>query len=318
MKILNILLLVGLLGFIKCNSSTTQMKAEKKEGKLVISAGQNDLLSYQYEIFYPPEGVDSVYKRSGFIHPLKTPSGKVLTQINPEGHWHHYGIWNPWTKVEFEGDTLDFWNLHGREGTVRFAGFESIIQEEGVAGFRAYHEHVVLKDGASKVALNETQTVRVFNPKGNKYVVDFKIDLSPVSDAPFNILEHRYAGFGWRATEEWVDSTSSVLTSEGIDRSGADGTHARWVILQGELGNSKGGAVLLGHPENKNHPEPIRVWPEGNLFITMFPTKFADWKLEAGNKYTLKYRMVVFDGEFTSEMAEEEWQLYSGLSSKAP
>ena len=37
----------------------------------------------------------------------KTPSEKVLTNINPEDHWHHYGIWNPWTKVAFEGDTLE-------------------------------------------------------------------------------------------------------------------------------------------------------------------------------------------------------------------
>lgn len=318
MKILNTLLLAGLFVFINCNSSTTSIKAEKKNGKLIISTGQTDLLSYQYETFYPPAGIDSIYKRSGFIHPLKTPSGKVLTEINPEGHWHHYGIWNPWTKVEFEADTIDFWNLHQRQGTVRFAGFKSIIEEGDVAGFRAHHEHVVLQDGANKVALNETQTVRVFEPEGDKYVVDFEIDLTPVSDTPFNILEHRYAGFGWRATEEWVDSTSSVLTSEGIDRSGADGSLARWVILQGQLGEGKGGAALLGHPENQNHPEPIRVWPEGNLFMTFFPTKFADWKLEPGNTYTLKYRMIVFDGELTAEMAEKEWRLYSKSSSKGP
>src|SRR5690606_15409710 len=95
----------------------------KESGALVISANQRNLLQYNYKTHYPPEGVDTAFKRSGFIHPLWTPNGQTITRINPRDHYHHYGLWNPWTKVLFEGDTIDFWNLKDRKGTVKFADF---------------------------------------------------------------------------------------------------------------------------------------------------------------------------------------------------
>jgi hypothetical protein len=29
-------------------------------------------------------------------------------RVQAPDHSHHYGLWNPWTKVLFEGDTVDF------------------------------------------------------------------------------------------------------------------------------------------------------------------------------------------------------------------
>ena len=293
------------------------METLKQDGKLIIRSGERDLLTYQYETMYPPEGVDSLFKRSGFIHPLKTPSGKVLTRIQPEDHYHHYGVWNPWTHTLFEGDTLDFWNLYKNEGTVEHAGFEFVTENKDYAEFAVHHEHVVLKDGKNKTALNELQIIRVHKPENGSYIIDYSFEYTPATDSPFKILEYRYGGFGWRATPEWTDSTSTVLTSEGIsDRAEADGSHARWVIIEGKLGDSRGGAVLLGSPGNFNHPEPIRIWPEGDMFICFFPTKFSDWLFEPGTNYTLKYRMIVFDGEYTAEQAENAFIEYAKSGSK--
>ena len=44
--------------------------------------GDKLLFSYNYTTVYPAPGVDSVYKRSGFIHPLKTLRGEVMTIIS--------------------------------------------------------------------------------------------------------------------------------------------------------------------------------------------------------------------------------------------
>ena len=66
-----------------------------------------------------PEGVREIFSLSGFIHPLQSPGGEVLTRIQAPDHWHHYGIWNPWTHTEFEGDTVDFWNIGSRQGRGR-------------------------------------------------------------------------------------------------------------------------------------------------------------------------------------------------------
>jgi hypothetical protein len=291
--------------------------ATMEDGTIRIHAGSKNLLQYNFKTVYPPQGIDTAYKRSGFIHPLWTPTGKVLTRIQPSDHYHHYGIWNPWTHVLFEGDTVDFWNIRGRKGTVRFGKFVSITEGPVYAEYQALHEHVAFKKGKEKVALNELQTVRVYKPENShdNYIVDITIQLNCASSSPFLILEYRYAGLGWRATEKWNKDNSEVLTSEGKTRKGADGTTARWAIIQGALDNEFGGAVMMSYPSNYNHPEPLRIWPEdsngGEMFAMFAPTKTKDWLLEPGKTYVLKYRFTVFSGRYTKEKAEAGWQYYS-------
>jgi hypothetical protein len=131
---------------------------------------------------------------------------------------------------------------------------------------------------------------------------------------PVTLLAYRYGGLGWRATPEWNRDNSEVLTSEGMDRRHADNSKARWCIVQGALGNDYGGVAMLSHPDNYNHPEPLRIWPDssnghGDLFANFSPTKDRDWLLEPG--YTLRYRWVVFNGHFTKQQAESAWQYFS-------
>jgi hypothetical protein len=295
------------------------IKATMDSGELTIHDGARNLLRYIYKTVYPPAGIDTAFKRSAFIHPLWTPHGQVLTRIQAPDHYHHYGLWDPWTHVLFEGDTLDFWNLKERKGTVRFGNFVSVTNGDVYAEFQALHQHVAFKtNGTEKVALNELQTVRVYKPGSNDdyYIADITIEMNCASESPFLILEYRYAGLGWRATEKWNKDNSEVITSEGKNRKEADGSTARWCIIQGALDNDYGGAVMMSYPSNYNHPEPMRVWPEdsnkvGELFAMFAPTKNKNWLLMPGKTYTLKYRFVVFNGHFNKEKAESAWQYYS-------
>jgi hypothetical protein len=290
------------------------------DSMLTISWGNSKLLSYQFKTVYPPAGIDSNYKRSGFIHPLYAPHGQILTRIQPPDHYHHYGIWNPWTHTLFEGDTVDFWNIAGHQGTVRFVKFTSQGSGLQSAGYTALHEHVVFKkDGSEKVALNEWQTVRVYAPDkdNNSYIVDITSKLQCASKSPLLILAYRYAGLGWRATEYWDKNNSEMLTSEGKTRDSTDNTKARWIIVYGQLpGQDEGGIVMLSHPSNYNYPEPLRIWDKkanggrGDVFANFAPTKDKDWLLEPGKTYTLKYRLVVFNVKFDATKAESAWRKF--------
>ncbi len=293
-----------------------QVQIENDKGAFTISSAGSNLLQYHSELVYPPAGVDSVFKRSGFIHPIWTPNSQVLTRIQPADHYHHYGIWNPWTHVLFEDDTVDFWNLYKKQGTVRFKKLLSTSIGSVYAGIKVELEHIVFKnDTTEKVALREFQTIRVTPVQEDKYfLVDIKIEMECATESPFHILEYRYGGLGWRATEEWNPQNSEVLTSENKTRKDADGSTARWCMVQGQFRNDKGGMVLLSHPENYNHPEPLRIWPEdsngGEMFVNIAPTKFDDWLLNPHQAYTLQYRFVVFNGRFTPEEAALQWQQY--------
>ena len=298
-----------------------QISAQKNSGDLIIHTKDKYLLSYFYKTVYPPEGTDTSFKRSGFIHPLWSPHGQVLTRIQPPDHYHHYGIWDPWTHVLFERDTVDFWNLRDKKGTVRFADFVSMENGLVFSGYEALQEHIVFKkNGKEKAAINELQSVKVYLPDyiQDYYIMDINIELNCASESPVLLLKYRYGGLGWRATEEWDNKNSEVLTSEGKTRKDADGSKARWCIVQGaaDHGEDYAGIAWLSHPSNYNSPEPLRIWPEsqngrGDVFVNFSPTKDKDWLLEPGKKYLLRYRFIVFNNHFTKEKAESAWEYFA-------
>ncbi len=295
------------------------IKTVADNGFMTISNGSSNLLRYNYKTIYPPKGVDTVYKRSGFIHPLWSPRGQELTRINAPDHYHHWGLWNPWTEVLFEKDTVDFWNLVKNQGTVRFSNFLSTSSGNVFAGFKALHQHVVFKkDGGEKVAINEVQSVKIYQPSNNQnyYIADITIQLNCATESPVLLLEYRYGGLGIRATKEWNKDNSEIITSEGKNRKEADGSTARWCMVQGSVNNDSAGLIMMSYPANYNYPEPLRVWPEdmnkrGDVFLNFSPTKNMNWLLTPGNEYLLKYRLLVFNDKFSKQKAEAAWQNFA-------
>ena len=295
-------------------SAPSNVNAERNKKAISISIQDKEVLQYAYATVYPPSGIDTIYKRSGFIHPLRSPSGHVLTRIQPPDHYHHYGIWNPWTKTKFEGKEIDFWNLNKGEGTVEHKSFSSITDGIVFGGFKADLEHIDMKaNGGNKVALNEEWDVKVYNIEG-VWLWDFYSTLGCGTSSPFLIEEYRYAGFGFRALEEWTRKNTHVLTSEGKTRKDADGSKARWCNVYGEIGTDIAGILFMSYPKNHSYPEHLRIWPEnangnrGDVFVNFCPTKESDWELIPGKSYTLKYRMLVYDGTISKETAERYWQ----------
>ncbi|MCB9208665.1 MAG: PmoA family protein [Ignavibacteriales bacterium] len=300
------------------NKKVKNIEKLKKEGKLTFVKEDKKLLSYQYETIYPPQGIDTNYKRSAFIHPLYSPHGQILTQIQPEDHYHHYGIWNPWTHVLFEADTVDFWNLAKHQGTVKFGDFISTVEGPIFSEFKALHKHIVFKDNdKERVAFNELQTIRIYNTNNSEeYIVDMISELNCATESPVKLLKYRYGGLGWRATEKWDKYNSEVLTSEGKTRIDADGSLAKWFFVQGGIDNDYAGILMMSYPTNYNHPEPVRIWPipeekRGDVFANFSPTKNMDWELLPGKTYVLKYRFLVFNGKMTIEKAESAWKNYA-------
>jgi hypothetical protein len=291
------------------------------ENNLTLRKGAHPVLSYRHSVMLPPEGVDEIFGRSGFIHPLRSPGGEVLTRVQPPDHWHHYGIWNPWTAATFEGRTVDFWNLGGGQGTVRFAGFTGNEAGPLFAGMKALQEHVAFSaDGGELVAINELWDIRLWETNIKDITV---LDFTSILNSPLSggivLDQFRYGGgLGYRTTEKWHKDNSIVLTSEGLGRAEADGTNARWCIIEGEtdVPSGRSGILFLSHPSNRMHPEPMRVWPldmyeRGDLFFQFTPIRHEGWKLAPNTSYTQKYRLIVYDGEIAAEEAENFWRSFA-------
>lgn len=300
---------------VQPGSMTTSLTKDN----IILKKGSSEILNYRKSILYPPAGVDTAYKRSGFIHPMYSPSGNILTRISPRDHYHHFGIWNPWTKVKIGDHETDFWNIGSKQGTVRFAGINSVIDGPVYCGFTVKQDHIdfrAVKTGVT--AINEVWDVRAWNIEPvegiNAYIVDLTTFLSVAGNEPIVFVAYRYAGgIGFRATGEWNNKNSTVLTSEGLTRKDADGSRARWADINGEFrdkGNS--GITFFSHPANRDFPEPMRVWPEnqngvGDVYFEFCPTRHNDWQLDPGNLYRLKYRMLVYDGKIDQPTADRLW-----------
>lgn len=299
-----------------------QIRVDDNGEDLQIIIDNKQVLNYRYAVKEVPEGVDEIYSRSGYIHPIWSPGGEVLSRIQPPDHYHHYGIWNPWTRTDFEGREVDFWNLADGEGTVRHKSNLQTISGDVFGGFEAFLNHVDLTaPSGEKIALNEKWEVKVWNadPENKTWLIDFISTLNPASESPLTIKEYRYQGFSLRATEKWNDNNTALLTSQGFDKSNANATRARWIDVNGvsDTEEGKSGILFMTNPANYNFPELLRIWPEGanggeeNVYINFNPAQDRDWKLQPGQSYTLKYRMLVYDGTIDPEKANRYWESYA-------
>lgn len=286
------------------------------EKTLTISWGDRRVLQYNHAPVPPPAGVDPAFTRSGYIHPMWTPSGKLVTEDHPGDHYHHKGIWFPWTRTKFEGREVDFWNLGEKQGTVRFAGFESTFSGPVFAGFIAKHEHVDLTaPGGEKIALNETWDVRVYAVAGPHdespaWVWDLTSTQTCATDSPLELMEYRYGGLGFRGAKEWVDDNYLARASNGKTHKDGHTTRAKWCDHAGKVEGEYCGVLILGHPENFRFPEPMRLWERGGAFFNWAPVQAGDFAIEPGKPHVSRYRFIVHDGDLSIEECERLWREY--------
>lgn len=276
--------------------------------------GDKSLFTYNYATVYPPAGADSVYQRSGFFHPVNSINGETLTNLSPPDHYHHYGLWYAWTKTTFEGKEIDFWNVGKRQGTVSFREFTDISD----SGFSAILDHIAYPDSLStQKVMKENLKIKIGKTPISGYYIDYTTTLQCATDSPVTLEQYRYGGLVIRTREDWTPARADFLTSEGFTRKDADNSDARWAYFQGKADKDDACILILSHPSNLNHPEPLRVWDEnanagtGDMMWNFSPTKKQSYTLVPSEKLTLHYRIFILDQLISPDEAEKLWQIFS-------
>jgi hypothetical protein len=295
--------------------NAASVEVSKNELFLEMQVFGKKVLRYNHALMPPPQGQSPLFPRSGFIHPLWSPSGDVLTNIHPADHIHHLGIWMPWTKTKFEDKDVDFWNLGEGQGTVRFVKFLSTTSGLVYGGFQTEHDHIALKTSAGeKAVLKEVWDVRVYNVGGLEkgyWLVDFMSTQRCIADSPLYQMEYRYGGFGFRGAAQWQDDNGTYLTSEGKTRKDGHGTRARWCDMGGAIEGKWAGVTVMSHPQNFRHPEPMRIWDKGQVFFNFAPSQLGDWVMEPGKENIFRYRLYVHEGKVNVDDVERIWRDYA-------
>jgi len=283
----------------------------------LIKSGDKVLLGYQHKPMTNPKGGEK-FKGSNFIHPLNTPSGFTLTDLQPSDHLHHFGLWWPWKFLKVEGRKLNCWELQQGQGLIQAQGLlNSPVTTKELKSFLAESHYIdrTAPDGP-KVVLKETLIVTVspiVQTPANGYYLDMRIIQSPAVDTPVEVVKYRYSGFSIRGTAKWNKTNSTLLTSQGKDRNSSNYSRGNWVLAQGDTDtDTKAGFLMMSHPSNPDTPQNLRTWNDkmynGTTFINFNPVQKKSWILQPGKKYTQKYRLFVYDGTINKDQAEKIWQ----------
>lgn len=288
---------------------------ESALGSLRLSRGSHPALEYVLGSGrLPRPEIPEVYRRGGYLHPVRTPSGRIVTDDYPANHLHHHGFWWAWTKTEFEGRKPDFWNMGQGSGRVDFERLAGTAGGPVFAGFTSIHRFTDLSVQPPKMAIEETWTVRLYavGAADGFFLFDLESSQRAVGGAALGLPKYHYGGLGYRGPWGWNGRGNlQYRDSNGVtDRLAANETRVRWAWMGGEVEGRLAGVAVLGHPDNFRAPQPIRVHPD-EPYHSLAPSQLGPWSIEPGTAYVSKYRMVTFDGQPDAAMLDRLWADYA-------
>lgn len=304
-------------------ANDTTLRCTENARQIQISIGGKPVVTYQKSIRESPDGIAPVFRRSGYLHPVMTPSGRTVTGDFPPDHAHQHAIFSAYVRTRFEGNAVDFWNQRAEQGGVRHDRVISTQQSRDSASFqvRLAHEQYV-GDGKTIPALYETWKVTVHRTSANAYLFDLESEQTCASDSPLTIRKYHYGGMALRGSNQWYsESTAAALTAaqqrlkknpdaelpslelaghrfltdEGKNRFSGNHSRANWVSISGVVDGEPAGIVVIGHPDNFRHPQPVRLHPNKPYFC-FAPMVLGEFTIRPGQPFRSKYRYIVHDG----------------------
>ena len=285
------------------------------EGAIELLCRGRLVLKYHTQVLEPPNGVDPVYRRSGFIHPVVTPSGRELTCAYPRDHLHQHGVFCAWVKTTFEGHPVDFWNQKARTGNVEHVRIVETSTDNEGAGFTVELRHLdVSASDGPRAVLRELWTIRCVDA-GDVFQFDIESRQTCIADSPLIVHEYHYGGMAFRGSEEWYgeETDFEFLTSEGLGRIEGNHTRPKWVVATGTVNGEPAGIAVMGHLDNPRYPEPVRLHPKMPYFV-FAPSVVGEFRLDPGSEYVRRYRYLVFDGPPQSAAIDAAWQSYTAAA----
>jgi hypothetical protein len=295
------------------------------DGKhLRLQVGDRPVLRYSTALVEPPPGIESCYRRSGQIHPVYTPSGRVVTDDFPPDHAHQHGVFFAWVNTTFEGRHLDFWNQKEETGRIAHVAVLGMAGGPVFGQFEVKLRHEdMTAPGGPRPVLDEVWTVRAYRVS-DVFLVDFESRQTCAGTSPLVINEYHYGGMGLRGHRDWFDPSvkgnnapdparsgkSDFLTSEGKNRATGNHTRPSWVDLAGLADGQPAGVALLDHPGNFGFPQPVRLHPNKPYFC-FAPMVLGRFEIAPGREYLSRYRFVVHDGMPDAGALERYWRDYA-------
>jgi hypothetical protein len=295
-------------------SGPDRVMAVRDVSRVQVTVDGKPAFTYVGEPVRLRPGIEDVYERGGYIHPVMTPAGRRVTEDYPPDHKHHHGIWAAWTSTRFNGRAPDFWNMGDRTGRVEFERLARAWSGPLTAGFESRHRYMDLLAPTPTTVLVEDWRVIAYSPTAGPrpaHVFDLEIAQTLAGTSPLELPVYRYGGVGMRGRREWNGKDRTFfLTSTGRGRVSGHGTRATWVHMSGDVEGQRAGLAMLSHPDNVHSPQPMRIHPT-EPFFNFAPQQAGAIVIRPGEVFRMRYRVVVMDGPPDATLLDAMWQDYA-------
>jgi Methane oxygenase PmoA len=299
------------------------MRIAETEAALTVLHGDAIVLVYNRQSPPVPKGIDPVYQRSGFLHPVKTPKGKIVTDTFPKDHAHQHGIFSAWVKTSYGSHSIDFWNLAGRTGRVEHERVVSTSQHEGSVGFEVDMLHRA-EAPLSENILRERWKVTIYPLFDDAYCFDIESIQEAITDTPLVIEKYHYGGMALRGPSRWLIQTDKDKARDndvirepnafanhlGQDRKTGNHVPTTWVALSGTIETQPASITVLGHPQNFRAPQPARLH-DTKPYFCFSPCVTEAFEISRQKPLHAKYRYLVTDAPPNPNWIESQWQAFA-------
>lgn len=273
-------------------SKPPEMTLTRTDEKVVVKYGPRELCSYQLA---QPFGSGISVPSVGYFHPLYTPGGIAVTEVGPDDHRHHRGVFFGW--VEMSGaEKADFWGwgehapIKGRR--IVNKRIETSLPGLGYTRFRSVSEWQV--EGAPMV--NEDLRAGVALLEGAT-VLELTVQFSVA--APVTLARWGFGGFAVRLRKNaqiqaiGPDGAVTLPPPKHTDPE-TNWPDAPWYGLHSKYPDGKQSTVVVVG----RHTHPPTTWHvvSGLGLINPSITGPGPLVLEPDKPLVLRYRVMAFDG----------------------
>ena len=290
----------------------SSVTAYRVDSQILFNIEGRKVVAYQFsKRKLPRTNIPEIYHRDGYLHPVWTPRGRIITDDYPPDHIHHHGVWAAWTNTIFQGRKPDFWNMGEATGRVEVSSLDSMWSGSVHAGLKASHRYVDMTTSEEVAALHESWHMEVYGASSKLNILDLTLTQLAATNSSFVLQEHRYGGVGFRGHRDWSgERGAEFFTSEGRTRENGHATRAHWCHIGGRIDGDDAGITILSHPENHEAPQPMRIHPT-EPFFNFAPTQAGTFTINPDKPVVWKYRFVTYDGAHDQDLLDALWDDYA-------
>ena len=254
----------------------------------------------------------SHYSRTGYLHPIYSPSGKIITGDYANDHPHQHGLFFAWTKSNFRGSQTEFWNQHKKLGDVRFHRFLGKEEDEGSLSLKFEQVFTTGKDSDEPILI-EKWKINVPKKEQPYFQFDLISTQTCATKDPLVIEVNHYGGMAIRGNDQWLKLDSHgiplgrMLTSEGKNQENGNHSRPRWVAMHGPVDDQECGVVMMNHPDNFRFPQWVRLHPSKPYFV-FEPMVEKPFTIKPDRPYVSKFRYLTYNGTPDRDAIEESWK----------